>query len=247
MEINTSNVQPQAGIGVNEQSHTQTNAVAQAAVNQYVPSREEVQAYANPGGTTTVAPTPAAAPAATYIPGPDQVQADYRRQLEAANSETEALKAQLANPEVARFLEFQQAQKAASAAEANGTSPEVMAKLTSLEASQTALFEARELESAQNNFNSFTTNNGMDAAVQEEFIGYMDQVLPQELQDLALKPGFNFEPYMHGFAAQRGASATQAQQAQARSVTYVPGQPAGNSSTQMEEVNAYIQNIVKRP
>ncbi len=210
------------------QSHTQTTG-GQPVVN-----------TTDQTSTTTTAGT-------GYQPGPDQVLADYRRRAEEAESRAKEFESRLTDPAVAQFLEFQKAQKEKEAADKLGATPELLHEFNTLKQTQEEMLAAQELQSAKAGFSSFAESQKMPEAVQTEFLGYLEKVLPPEFQQLALKPGFNFEPYVHGFAAARGASQVQSQEANANKVTFVPGQPsssAGNSKAM--DMKEYILNRVKQ-
>lgn len=227
IENNTIGVQGEgtvASTGTNESHSTNAVGVDGTAVN-------------NPAPTQVTS---------EYSPGPDQVLANYRRELEQAKSELETAKAQLENPEVARFLAYQKAQKEEAAAKAAGVSPEVLNQLNEISQSQAQLVEARNLDAARSGFARFAESQNMNEVTQGQFLNYVESVLPPAMQDLALKPGFNFEPYIHGFAAKMGAQAKTAEAVKQTEVTYVPGQPSGNPAANAEdEMKKYIQNRVK--
>ncbi len=230
---------------IEAQAESQVPATGAPNTLSATPSAEEIISQHTRAELVNEPTTAPVAPATPSVAGPDQAFAQQRRELEQAKADLAAAQAQLNNPQIAQFIEFQKAQQAqqAAAAQASGGVPqELIDQISSIAQTQQAQQDAAQLATARNEFASFAKAQGMDENIQSEFLGYLTNSLPKELQDLAVKPGFNFEPYIHGFAAQRGAKVAQ-QKAQ---VTYVPGQPSdGGAPAQSNEYKELIKNLVQ--
>lgn len=176
--------------------------------------------------------------------GPNSQIAEMRREAE----EFARLKA---DPTYAEFQTFKQQQEAAAqAAKAQqmGTSPELLNEFEQMKAMLANQQAQAQETAARDNFSSFATQNNMDQNVQMEFLGFLEQNLPPQMQQAALMPGFNYGLFVDAFARSKGLIGNAQPQVDPKAATFIPGHGTGTnqSSAMNEQLTNRIKNLVEK-
>lgn len=176
--------------------------------------------------------------------GPNTQIAEMRREAE----EFAKLKA---DPTYAEFQTFKrQQEEAAQAARAQqlGTTPELLSEVETMKNMLMQQQAQAQEEQARNNFSSFAEQNGMDQNVQMEFLGFLEQNLPPQMQQAALMPGFNYDLFVDAFARHKGLIGNTQPKVDPKAATFIPGHGTGTnqSSAMNEQLTNRIKNLVEK-